>query len=98
LNWITGETVAVKQIRLGNIPASELGEIMVSRVETWWCSGKERSLMALAVRDRSAAMPERECTGLASAGRRAHPLRQHPNIVKYKGSEKTRDYLYIILE
>jgi hypothetical protein len=43
-------------------------------------------------------MPERECTGLASAGRRAHPLRQHPNIVKYKGSEKTRDYLYIILE
>ena len=23
---------------------------------------------------------------------------KHPNIVKYKGFEKTRDYLYIILE
>lgn len=23
---------------------------------------------------------------------------QHPKIVKYKGSEKTRDFLYIILE
>lgn len=30
LNWTTGETVAVKQIQLGNIPKSELGEIMVS--------------------------------------------------------------------
>jgi serine/threonine protein kinase len=28
LNWMTGETVAVKQIQLGNIPRSELGEIM----------------------------------------------------------------------
>lgn len=29
LNWQTGETVAVKQIALGNIPPSELPEIMV---------------------------------------------------------------------
>lgn len=29
LNWTTGETVAVKQIQLSNIPKSELGEIMV---------------------------------------------------------------------
>lgn len=28
LNLMTGETVAVKQIQLGNIPKSELGEIM----------------------------------------------------------------------
>ncbi|KAG8995688.1 hypothetical protein FRB94_008863 [Tulasnella sp. JGI-2019a] len=28
LNWTTGETVAVKQIQLSNIPKSELGEIM----------------------------------------------------------------------
>lgn len=28
LNWTTGETVAVKQIQLANIPKSELGEIM----------------------------------------------------------------------
>jgi hypothetical protein len=30
LNWQTGETVAVKQVALGNIPTSELPEIMVS--------------------------------------------------------------------
>lgn len=29
LNWATGETVAVKEIQLSNIPKSELGEIMV---------------------------------------------------------------------
>ena len=29
LNWATGETVAVKEIQLGNIPKAELGEIMV---------------------------------------------------------------------
>ncbi|KAK7464923.1 Protein kinase of the Mitotic Exit Network, variant 2 [Stygiomarasmius scandens] len=28
LNWATGETVAVKEITLANIPKSELGEIM----------------------------------------------------------------------
>lgn len=30
LNWATGETVAVKEIQLSNIPKAELGEIMVS--------------------------------------------------------------------
>ncbi len=60
LNWMTGETVAVKQIGLSNIPESELGEIM-SEIELL------RNL-------------------------------KHPNIVKYKGSEKTVDHLYIILE
>lgn len=30
LNWATGETVAVKEIELANIPKSELGEIMAS--------------------------------------------------------------------
>ncbi|ETS63963.1 hypothetical protein PaG_02296 [Moesziomyces aphidis] len=60
LNWMNGETVAVKQIQLGNIPKSELGEIM-----------SEIDLL-----------------------KNLH----HPNIVKYKGSEKTKDYLYIILE
>lgn len=29
LNWETGETVAVKEIQLSNIPKSELPEIMV---------------------------------------------------------------------
>jgi serine/threonine protein kinase len=29
LNWSTGETVAVKEIELSNIPKSELGDIMV---------------------------------------------------------------------
>ncbi|KAF9241075.1 hypothetical protein BU15DRAFT_87319 [Melanogaster broomeanus] len=52
LNWATGETVAVKEIQLSNIPKGELGQIMI----------------------------------------------QHPNIVKYKGFVKTREYLYIILE
>ncbi|SPO40049.1 related to MAPKK kinase [Pseudozyma flocculosa] len=60
LNWMTGETVAVKQIQLGNIPKSELGEIM-----------SEIDLLKNL---------------------------NHANIVKYKGSEKTKDYLYIILE
>ncbi|CAD6910950.1 unnamed protein product [Tilletia controversa] len=60
LNWTTGETVAVKQIKLGNIPKSELSEIM-----------SEIDLLKNL---------------------------KHPNIVKYLGSEKTNDYLFIILE
>ncbi|KAF7299411.1 Cytokinesis protein sepH [Mycena indigotica] len=60
LNWATGETVAVKEIQLSNIPKGELGEIM-----------SEIDLLKNL---------------------------NHPNIVKYKGFVKTRDYLYIILE
>lgn len=29
MNWATGETVAVKEIQLSNIPKGELGQIMV---------------------------------------------------------------------
>ncbi|KAJ7572185.1 kinase-like domain-containing protein [Mycena floridula] len=60
LNWATGETVAVKEIQLGNIPKGEIGEIM-----------SEIDLLKNL---------------------------NHPNIVKYKGFVKTREYLYIILE
>ncbi|KAF8158498.1 hypothetical protein B0H34DRAFT_709124 [Crassisporium funariophilum] len=60
LNWATGETVAVKEIQLTNIPKGELGEIM-----------SEIDLLKNL---------------------------NHPNIVKYKGFVKTREYLYIILE
>ncbi|KAF4577422.1 hypothetical protein EYR36_005410 [Pleurotus pulmonarius] len=60
LNWATGETVAIKEIQLSNIPKSELGEIM-----------SEIDLLKNL---------------------------NHPNIVKYKGFVKTREYLYIILE
>lgn len=28
LNWATGETVAIKEIQLSNIPKSEIGQIM----------------------------------------------------------------------
>ena len=34
LNWATGETVAVKEIQLSNIPKGELPEIMVSGIST----------------------------------------------------------------
>ncbi|KAH7097083.1 hypothetical protein BKA62DRAFT_818558 [Auriculariales sp. MPI-PUGE-AT-0066] len=60
LNFTTGETVAVKQIQLANIPKAELSEIM-SEIDLL------RNL-------------------------------NHPNIVKYKGFVKTREYLNIILE
>ncbi|KAF8558280.1 kinase-like protein [Imleria badia] len=60
LNWATGETVAVKEIQLSNIPKGELGQIM-----------SEIDLLKNLY---------------------------HPNIVKYKGFVKTREYLYIILE
>ncbi|KAF7318499.1 Protein kinase domain-containing protein [Mycena chlorophos] len=60
LNWATGETVAVKEIQLSNIPKGELGEIM-----------SEIDLLKNL---------------------------NHPNIVKYKGFVKTREYLYIILD
>ncbi|CAL1713540.1 unnamed protein product [Somion occarium] len=60
LNWATGETVAIKEIQLSNIPKSEIGQIM-----------SEIDLLKNLI---------------------------HPNIVKYKGFEKTREYLYIILE
>ncbi|KDQ62037.1 hypothetical protein JAAARDRAFT_189411 [Jaapia argillacea MUCL 33604] len=60
LNWATGETVAVKEIQLSNIPKGELGEIM-----------SEIDLLKNL---------------------------DHPNIVKYKGFKKEKEYLYIILE
>ncbi|KIY52431.1 Pkinase-domain-containing protein [Fistulina hepatica ATCC 64428] len=60
LNWATGETVAIKEITLSNIPKAELGEIM-----------SEISLLKNL---------------------------NHPNIVKYKGFVKEREFLYIILE
>ncbi|THH30590.1 hypothetical protein EUX98_g3597 [Antrodiella citrinella] len=60
LNWATGETVAIKEIQLSNIPKSEIGQIM-----------SEIDLLKNL---------------------------NHANIVKYKGFEKTREYLYIILE
>ncbi|KAL4249212.1 non-specific serine/threonine protein kinase [Abortiporus biennis] len=60
LNWATGETVAIKEIQLSNIPKSEIGQIM-----------SEIDLLKNL---------------------------NHPNIVKYKGFEKTKEYLYIILE
>ncbi|GBE85072.1 predicted protein [Sparassis crispa] len=60
LNWATGETVAIKEIQLSNIPRSEIGQIM-----------SEIDLLKNL---------------------------NHPNIVKYKGFEKTQQYLYIILE
>ncbi|PPR05399.1 hypothetical protein CVT24_008013 [Panaeolus cyanescens] len=60
LNLSTGETVAVKEIQLSNIPKSELPEI------------------------------QSEIDLLKNLN--------HPNIVKYKGFVKTRDFLYIILE
>ncbi|KAI0313237.1 kinase-like protein [Amylostereum chailletii] len=60
LNWATGETVAVKEIQLSNIPKGEIGQIM-----------SEIDLLKNL---------------------------NHPNIVKYKGFVKTREYLYIILE
>ncbi|PVF99565.1 hypothetical protein CPB86DRAFT_872615 [Serendipita vermifera] len=60
LNWTTGETVAVKQISLANIPKGDLGEIMA------------------------------EIDLLKNLN--------HPNIVKYKGFVKTKEYLNIILE
>ncbi|KDR82414.1 hypothetical protein GALMADRAFT_220413 [Galerina marginata CBS 339.88] len=60
LNWATGETVAVKEIQLSNIPKGDIGEIM-----------SEIDLLKNL---------------------------NHPNIVKYKGFVKTREFLYIILE
>ncbi|KIP02523.1 hypothetical protein PHLGIDRAFT_130695 [Phlebiopsis gigantea 11061_1 CR5-6] len=60
LNWATGETVAIKEIQLSNIPKSEIGQIM-----------SEIDLLKNL---------------------------NHRNIVKYKGFEKTREFLYIILE
>ncbi|CAJ0918227.1 5607_t:CDS:10 [Entrophospora sp. SA101] len=60
LNWETGEAVAVKKIKLSNIPKSDLNFIMT------------------------------EIDLLKNLN--------HPNIVKYKGFVKTREFLFIILE
>ncbi|KAI9889901.1 MAG: hypothetical protein M1814_004623, partial [Vezdaea aestivalis] len=59
-HWGTGETVAVKQVKLADLPKSELRVIMV------------------------------EIDLLANL--------KHPNIVKYQGSIKSSDSLYILLE
>ena len=45
LNWTTGETVAVKEIQLSNIPKGELSEIMVSLVSLSHCPRLERWLL-----------------------------------------------------
>jgi len=60
LNWETGEAVAVKKIKLSNIPKSDLNFIMT------------------------------EIDLLKNLN--------HPNIVKYKGFVKTKEFLFIILE
>ena len=57
LNWATGETVAVKEIQLSNIPKGELGEIMVSNA----ISHRVFHLLCPLVRDRSAQ--EFKCEG-----------------------------------
>lgn len=89
LNWMTGETVAVKQIQLGNIPKSELGEIM-SEIELLK-NLKVRWTLCLM---NWMIMRGCECRCLI----RGFSFEQHPNIVKYKGSEKTKEHLNIILE
>jgi hypothetical protein len=38
LNWATGETVAVKEIQLSNIPKGELGQIMVRVLDSCFAS------------------------------------------------------------
>ena len=46
LNWATGETVAIKEIQLSNIPKSEIGQIMVRRLPEHalhWQSGLDAS-------------------------------------------------------
>jgi serine/threonine protein kinase len=60
LNWLTGEAVAIKQVRTENLGAAELKNIMI------------------------------EIDLLKNLG--------HPNIVKYHGSVKAPEALYIILE
>ncbi|KAK4057771.1 Protein kinase of the Mitotic Exit Network [Microbotryomycetes sp. JL221] len=60
LNWLTGETCAIKQVTLTNIRKQDLPEIM-----------SEIDLLKKL---------------------------DHPNIVQYRGSVKTPQYLYIVLE
>jgi len=76
LNWGTGQTVAVKQVRLSDLPKSELRVIMVrsfgggdvctfgvvSALLTWWCH-------PLTARDRSSKKPQ--CTGTPN-----HPAKE----------------------
>lgn len=40
LNWATGETVAIKEIQLSNIPKSEIGQIMVRHIHVRRCGVK----------------------------------------------------------
>jgi hypothetical protein len=50
LNWATGETVAVKEIQLSNIPKGEIGEIMVSGIHV--VSVDKTFMLSFVVRDR----------------------------------------------
>lgn len=54
LNWATGETVAVKEIQLSNIPKGELGQIMVSH------SFVRRGWVGVAGRVYTIGMPSRD--------------------------------------
>ena len=57
LNWATGETVAVKEIQLTNIPKGELGEIMVSGISV---SYVQTHFHPCSVRNRPPQEPKRK--------------------------------------
>ena len=94
LNWATGETVAVKEIQLSNIPKGELGQIMVLRIPLV----ASALFLTLCHSQRSTCSRISTYGVLLLACHRISDQSQHPNIVKYKGFVKTREYLYIILE
>lgn len=62
LNWGTGETVAVKQVRLADLPKSELRVIMVSEsfaVVVFATKTETRLNICCAARNRSSQKPKR---------------------------------------
>ncbi|VDB91802.1 unnamed protein product [Peniophora sp. CBMAI 1063] len=105
LNWATGETVAVKEIQLSNIPKNEIGQIMqlgdslgkgafgqVYRALNW-ATGETVAVKEIQLSN----IPKNEIGQIMSEIDLLKNL-NHPNIVKYKGFVKTREFLYIILE
>ena len=100
LHWGTGETVAVKRIRLTDLPKNELRVIMVRKHVPPRIGAKLTCMTSMQLE--IDLLKNLHVTSL-------HPVFllpmehvlipcQHPNIVKYHGFVKSSESLYIILE
>lgn len=93
----TGETVAVKQVKLADLPKSEIRVITVSIPCPILMRGLANLDFLLSSRSISSRIWMYVRTRYSTSGAYLQTS-QHPNIVKYRGFVKSAESLNIILE